>query len=237
MEDRPPTRQRTSSDTTESAPSTPRSTSETRSVTVRNTQDIAPLIRSRLDRVIRTNEPSRRVTASTRPRATADTLVESTPSIAASPTTSVVAEEAVRPITEKPLPPATLNTLGESEQTREICPRVSGSVEKSTRNRQPERVVENTLPERISESQDRRATNRSTLAVRENEPRLEDRQLQMMEAKNDVDVAIKKVELECVQREANVQLLLARKQLMDSGISAAEIDLLLPLPTHARSSR
>ncbi|KAK1939924.1 hypothetical protein P3T76_008247 [Phytophthora citrophthora] len=249
MSERPPTRQRTSSDTTESAPSTPpRSTSDTSNTTVRSPEESSSPLRSRLNLVFRTNESSRRVAdrpaSSTPPRSTPANVastVESAPSTTedvVSPTTSVVAEEAVRPITEESIPPVTSKTLGESTQTAENHPRVSGSNEKSTRYRRPEPIVEDKSPERHYESQDRRANmNRSTIVVRENEPRLEERQLQMMEAKNDVDVAIKKVQLECVQREANVQLLLARKQLMDSGIPAAEIDLLLPLPTRARSSR
>ncbi|KAG7390746.1 hypothetical protein PHYPSEUDO_006865 [Phytophthora pseudosyringae] len=76
---------------------------------------------------------------------------------------------------------------------------------------------------------------RRMLQLHENELELKKREVQLKEDRNeresaqaDVELALKRVQLEVTQREAVVQLLLARKKLLDVGVSVAEVDLLLP---------
>ncbi|KAG7381908.1 hypothetical protein PHYPSEUDO_005490 [Phytophthora pseudosyringae] len=76
---------------------------------------------------------------------------------------------------------------------------------------------------------------RRMLQLHENELQLKKREVQLKEDRNeresaqaDVELALKRVQLEVAQREAVVQLLLARQKLLDVGVSVAEVDLLLP---------
>ncbi|KAL3672725.1 hypothetical protein V7S43_002018 [Phytophthora oleae] len=235
MTERPPVRQHRTSDTrdgTENSapPMHPRSTSDT------STEDSASPVRRPLDIFFPTRESARPATEDSASPATSNILVATVESASSARPrfTPVANEEAAPPFAEESASPTTLNTLEESAQTRANRPQILHSGAKSTRYRRPEPVVEDTLPGHNSVSLfERTQDRRVTMTMREKEPRLEERELHMKEAKNDIDVAIKKVQLECAQRDANVQLLLARKTLMDSGISAAEIDLLLPLPARA----
>ncbi|KAE8912142.1 hypothetical protein PF002_g6772 [Phytophthora fragariae] len=59
---------------------------------------------------------------------------------------------------------------------------------------------------------------------------LKQREIKLKEEQANVDLALKRVQLEAAQRGAVVQLVLARKQLDDNGVSAEEINRLLPPP-------
>ncbi|KAF4029140.1 hypothetical protein GN244_ATG19190 [Phytophthora infestans] len=79
--------------------------------------------------------------------------------------------------------------------------------------------------------------------AKKEELRLKKREAELKEERNKreaeqaiIALAIQQVQLETAKRDSIVQLLLARKRLADNSIPDAEIDLLLPMPTHTQTA-
>ncbi|KAE8968874.1 hypothetical protein PR001_g27661 [Phytophthora rubi] len=66
--------------------------------------------------------------------------------------------------------------------------------------------------------------------IEETKLELKQREVKLKEDHAEVELALKQVQLQAAQRDALVQVVLARKQLLDSGISVDEVDRLLPPP-------
>ena len=63
----------------------------------------------------------------------------------------------------------------------------------------------------------------------EAEAKLKERELAALEKKMDVETKKAEVELSMLQLQQKEQLLLARKRLLDAGVSISEVDLMLPI--------
>jgi len=63
----------------------------------------------------------------------------------------------------------------------------------------------------------------------EAEAKLKERELAALEKKMDVETKKAEVELSMLQLQQKEQLLLARKRLLDAGVSVSEVDLMLPI--------
>ncbi|KAJ8546740.1 hypothetical protein ON010_g11494 [Phytophthora cinnamomi] len=90
--------------------------------------------------------------------------------------------------------------------------------------------VEKLLDQQLSASKQRAQKTNRMLQLHEAKLGLKPREIKLKENQANVDLALKKVQLEIAQREALVQLVLARKQLFDSGVDTEEVDRLLPPP-------
>ncbi|KAE9043546.1 hypothetical protein PR002_g3284 [Phytophthora rubi] len=96
--------------------------------------------------------------------------------------------------------------------------------------RQKKDPVEKLLDQQLTASKQRAQKTNRVLQLQETMLELKQREIKLKEEQANVDLALKRVQLEAAQRDAVVQLVLARKQLHDNGVSAEEIDRLLPPP-------
>ncbi|KAE8888948.1 hypothetical protein PF003_g26923 [Phytophthora fragariae] len=85
--------------------------------------------------------------------------------------------------------------------------------------RQQKDPVEKLLDQQLTASKQRAQKPNRPLQFQETKLELKQREIKLKEEQADVDLALKRVQLEAAQRDAVVQLVLARKQLHSNGVS------------------
>ncbi|KAG7380858.1 hypothetical protein PHYPSEUDO_006719 [Phytophthora pseudosyringae] len=96
--------------------------------------------------------------------------------------------------------------------------------------RQTKDPVDKLLEQQNRVSKQRAEKTNRMLQLQETRLKLKQREVKLKEVQANVDLTLKKVQLEFGQRKAVVQLLLSRKHLLDNGVSVVEIERLLPPP-------